>query len=200
MTQASTQVLLIEDNPGDADLVRLRLVESNPAVQRMLGPLRVILESMVRRPEQRLREIGLLSTDERRQVSREWNDTAADVPENRCVHHLVEDRAAETPEAIALTFGGEALTEEAQWAKSNHAAWTQSAMLATRSSASLILTNLAGGCVRPSRLRRYRMGRAGAERGRYSQAEPIPAPLRSAPWESAGSCGRAGSGAAAGAG
>lgn len=32
MTQASTQVLLIEDNPGDADLVRLRLVESNPAV------------------------------------------------------------------------------------------------------------------------------------------------------------------------
>lgn len=32
MTQASTHVLLIEDNPGDADLVRLRLVESNPAV------------------------------------------------------------------------------------------------------------------------------------------------------------------------
>lgn len=32
MTQPSTHVLLIEDNPGDADLVRLRLVESNPAV------------------------------------------------------------------------------------------------------------------------------------------------------------------------
>src|SRR6476646_8696172 len=32
MTQSSTHVLLIEDNPGDADLVRLRLVESNPAV------------------------------------------------------------------------------------------------------------------------------------------------------------------------
>jgi signal transduction histidine kinase len=32
MPQASTHVLLIEDNPGDADLVRLRLVESNPAV------------------------------------------------------------------------------------------------------------------------------------------------------------------------
>jgi signal transduction histidine kinase len=32
MNQASTHVLLIEDNPGDADLVRLRLVESNPKV------------------------------------------------------------------------------------------------------------------------------------------------------------------------
>src|SRR5579859_1973785 len=32
MTHSSTRVLLIEDNPGDADLVRLRLVESNPMV------------------------------------------------------------------------------------------------------------------------------------------------------------------------
>ena len=32
MSPSSTHVLLIEDNPGDADLVRLRLVESNPMV------------------------------------------------------------------------------------------------------------------------------------------------------------------------
>lgn len=32
MKQTSTHVLLIEDNPGDADLVRLRLVESNPGI------------------------------------------------------------------------------------------------------------------------------------------------------------------------
>src|SRR5690348_7171870 len=32
MSHPSTHVLLIEDNPRDADLVRLRLVESNPAV------------------------------------------------------------------------------------------------------------------------------------------------------------------------
>lgn len=32
MIAPSTHVLLIEDNPGDADLVRLRLVEGNPAV------------------------------------------------------------------------------------------------------------------------------------------------------------------------
>ena len=33
MEQQFAHVLLIEDNPGDADLVRLRLVESNPPVQ-----------------------------------------------------------------------------------------------------------------------------------------------------------------------
>ena len=32
MANQATRVLLIEDNPGDADLVRLRLVESNSAV------------------------------------------------------------------------------------------------------------------------------------------------------------------------
>lgn len=32
MSHPNTHVLLIEDNPGDADLVRLRLVEGNPAV------------------------------------------------------------------------------------------------------------------------------------------------------------------------
>jgi len=32
VNQSSKHVLLIEDNPGDADLVRLRLVESNPSV------------------------------------------------------------------------------------------------------------------------------------------------------------------------
>jgi len=32
MSHPATHVLLIEDNPGDADLVRLRLTESNPAV------------------------------------------------------------------------------------------------------------------------------------------------------------------------
>jgi DNA-binding response OmpR family regulator len=32
MTEQSTHVLLIEDNPGDADLIRLRLVEGKSAV------------------------------------------------------------------------------------------------------------------------------------------------------------------------
>jgi hypothetical protein len=33
MVPQSTTVLLIEDNPGDADLVRLRLVETDPPVR-----------------------------------------------------------------------------------------------------------------------------------------------------------------------
>ena len=33
MKNGDTNVLLIEDNPGDADLIRLRLVESDSAVK-----------------------------------------------------------------------------------------------------------------------------------------------------------------------
>jgi hypothetical protein len=33
MNNGHTHVLLIEDNPGDADLVRLRLVEGNSSVE-----------------------------------------------------------------------------------------------------------------------------------------------------------------------
>lgn len=51
MSPASTHVLLIEDNPGDADLVRLRLVECNPAVDvDCVNRLADGLESLQRKP------------------------------------------------------------------------------------------------------------------------------------------------------
>jgi DNA-binding response OmpR family regulator len=49
MSDAATRVLLIEDNPGDADLVRLRLVERKPdvnvnCVQRLADGLALLNE------------------------------------------------------------------------------------------------------------------------------------------------------------
>jgi amino acid adenylation domain-containing protein/non-ribosomal peptide synthase protein (TIGR01720 family) len=40
----------------------------------------------------------------------EWNATAAELPRDRCVHHLIEDQAERTPDAVALTFQGQTLT------------------------------------------------------------------------------------------
>src|SRR5262249_43968945 len=42
-------------------------------VQRMAGHLEVVLEAMVRNPEQRLGELPLLTGKERHQVQEEWN-------------------------------------------------------------------------------------------------------------------------------
>ncbi|MEU6999205.1 amino acid adenylation domain-containing protein [Nonomuraea sp. NPDC046570] len=39
-----------------------------------------------------------------------WNDTAADFPDGRTLHSLVEEQVARTPDAVAVTFEGESLT------------------------------------------------------------------------------------------
>ena len=40
----------------------------------------------------------------------EWNDTAADYPQDRCIHQLFEEQVARTPEAVAVVFEDEQLT------------------------------------------------------------------------------------------
>ena len=52
----------------------------------------------------------LIGDDERRRVVEDWNDTAAAYPADRCIHQLFEAQAALTPDAPAVTYGGEALT------------------------------------------------------------------------------------------
>ncbi|MFB7668626.1 amino acid adenylation domain-containing protein [Kitasatospora sp. NPDC056138] len=47
---------------------------------------------------------------ERRRLLYDWNDTAADYPDDRPVQCLFEDRAAEQPEAVALRWRGGTMT------------------------------------------------------------------------------------------
>ena len=47
--------------------------------------------------------LPVLTEDERTQVLVEWNRTAREYPEV-CVHHLIEEQAARTPDAVALVF------------------------------------------------------------------------------------------------
>ncbi|HEX8437261.1 amino acid adenylation domain-containing protein, partial [Archangium sp.] len=79
-------------------------------IDRMLGQLRHLLESMASRPEQRLGELSLLSERERRQLLVEWNDTRADYSRDLCIHQLVEAQVERTPDAVAVDFEGQQLT------------------------------------------------------------------------------------------
>jgi amino acid adenylation domain-containing protein len=87
-------------------------------ISRMLGHYRMLLESIVAAPDQRIGHVPLLSEAERHQVLVEWNDTAADYPRDRCVHQLFEDQAQQTPDAIAVVFEDQQLTyrELNEWA------------------------------------------------------------------------------------
>jgi amino acid adenylation domain-containing protein len=79
-------------------------------VQRMLTHYVNLLESIVANPQQRIRELPLLTGDESRQLLVEWNDTAREYPHERCIHQLFEAQAERTPEAIAVVFGEERIT------------------------------------------------------------------------------------------
>jgi amino acid adenylation domain-containing protein/non-ribosomal peptide synthase protein (TIGR01720 family) len=79
-------------------------------IRRMFGHFDTLLQSIARNPAGRLRDLAFLTAAERRQLLAEFNDNAAARPGNRCVHHLFEEQAAQTPGAVAVVFNGERLT------------------------------------------------------------------------------------------
>jgi amino acid adenylation domain-containing protein len=72
------------------------------AIARLLGHLQTLLEGMAANPQQRLRDLPLLTATEKHQLLVEWNDSKVDYPKDKCVHQLFEEQAERTPEAIAV--------------------------------------------------------------------------------------------------
>jgi amino acid adenylation domain-containing protein len=80
------------------------------SIARMQRHYQTLLEAMIAHPEQTIGTLPLLTPDERQQLLVEWNDTAAPYPDTRCVHHLIEAQAEQTPDAEAVRFGEVSLT------------------------------------------------------------------------------------------
>ncbi len=78
--------------------------------ERMLAHLRVLLESAVHEPAQRVQELPLLTPEERRQVLVAWNDTRLPREPEACLHRLIEAQVDRTPDAVAVSFEGTQLT------------------------------------------------------------------------------------------
>jgi amino acid adenylation domain-containing protein/non-ribosomal peptide synthase protein (TIGR01720 family) len=78
-------------------------------MDRLLGWLETLAAGAVARPEAPLSGLPVLSPAERAQLT-EWNATARDLGPPRCLHELVAAQAARSPEAVAVTCEGEALT------------------------------------------------------------------------------------------
>src|SRR5262249_8676255 len=73
---------------------------------RLIAHYQALLCGILDDPERRLSELPLAGEDEQRRVLYDWNATAADYPLDRCVHDLIAEQAARTPNAIALSRGG----------------------------------------------------------------------------------------------
>jgi amino acid adenylation domain-containing protein len=74
-------------------------------IVRLADHYRMLLTSVIDGPQRRISEFVLLTPAEERRILYEWNDTHVDFPRDLCLHHLFEQQAARTPQAIALRFG-----------------------------------------------------------------------------------------------
>jgi amino acid adenylation domain-containing protein/non-ribosomal peptide synthase protein (TIGR01720 family) len=85
------------------------LFEASTA-ERMLSHLGVLLAAAADDPERRLGDLPLLSTAERWQLLREWNDTRSEERSCGGLHEAFTVQAQRTPDAVAVAWGGERLS------------------------------------------------------------------------------------------
>ena len=93
-----------------------------PAMVRLLGHLRTLLEGFVRNPHARLADLPMLSADEQRRIHDVWNATARAYPRDACVHHLFEQQVRQRPRQIGLVDGSRALSYAETNARANRLA------------------------------------------------------------------------------
>lgn len=79
-------------------------------IARFAGHYQRLLESIVADPDQPITRLPLLTQQETQQLLAIGNGPAADYSLHRCAHHLFEQQAERTPDAVALVWRDEQIT------------------------------------------------------------------------------------------
>ncbi|MBE9205818.1 amino acid adenylation domain-containing protein [Nostoc sp. LEGE 06077] len=79
-------------------------------IERMIGHFVTLLEAVVSNPQARIDQLPILTAVEQQKLLVEWNDTQADYPWDKCLHHLFEQQVELTPDAVAVVFDNQQLT------------------------------------------------------------------------------------------
>src|SRR3954451_19207653 len=117
--------LNFQETPGGLTLRWLssRDLFDAATVDRLSEHLVRLLEGAAAEPGLRLSELPLLTAAEERQLV-EWNATAVAYPAAPCLHELIAAQVARTPEAVAVSCEGEALSYRELWSAAGRlAAW-----------------------------------------------------------------------------
>lgn len=91
-------------------------------MERFACHLRTLLETVTAEPGLPIGDIPFLGTEERRRLLVEWNDTAGPTAPWSCLHEAFAQRAARSPDAIAVEMGGERLRRGELDARANQLA------------------------------------------------------------------------------
>ncbi|MBP5971637.1 amino acid adenylation domain-containing protein [Brasilonema sp. CT11] len=92
-------------------------------IERMGGHFKVLLEAISTAPTKKLSTVSMLTSQERHQVLSVWNNFVEEQQfTKKCIHHLFEEQAERTPDAIALVLGNQQMTYNALNARANQLA------------------------------------------------------------------------------
>lgn len=79
-------------------------------VGRIADSFRQLLAAVVADPDRPLSKLLTVTGEARAQILTGWNDTAAEFPDTATLHGLIQQQAAATPDAPAVTFEGSTVT------------------------------------------------------------------------------------------
>ncbi|PSB11065.1 non-ribosomal peptide synthetase [Pleurocapsa sp. CCALA 161] len=79
-------------------------------IKRLQDQFYLLVESAVENPEAKIDTLNILSDRARNQLLVEFNQTQADYPTDKCIHHLFEEQVRSTPDNVAVVFDDQQLT------------------------------------------------------------------------------------------
>lgn len=91
-------------------------------IKRLAGQFQTLLESVANNPEAVISRLEILSDRQRQQLLIEFNNTKTTYPNDKCIHHLLQEQVERTPNNVAVIFAKEQLTYDSLNAKANQLA------------------------------------------------------------------------------
>jgi amino acid adenylation domain-containing protein len=102
-------VLMVVNKVDGLELAFLHdpTIFEDSTVDRMLGQLEILLEEFLKKPAAHLHQLSLLTAEERRNIPLTWNEPPSTASG---IHTLIEAQVQRTPDAAAVTCGGQSIS------------------------------------------------------------------------------------------
>ncbi|MAE65565.1 MAG: non-ribosomal peptide synthetase [Phycisphaeraceae bacterium] len=94
------------------------------SIDRMIGHLERLLESIATDPDRSIESLPWLAPDERRLLTVDWNRTHADLPRDTCLHQRFERQARAHPDRVAAVDAHDSITYGSLDRRAEHLATT----------------------------------------------------------------------------
>jgi len=79
-------------------------------IKRLTSHFKNVIKAVVKNPCIRLKDIEIISAEERKQMLYEWNDTAQEYPKDKTIHQLFEEQVEKAPNRTAVEYKNEYLS------------------------------------------------------------------------------------------